>query len=133
MAFSFQEKTSTAKSVQQVAAVVKEVGEDKTFMGPMRKAGVSLNSKFGQGEYGPFSPQPDDDPFASAGREPDWKVGWHWGTIIRNSMGMTMNQGWRVIFDVFDEGSSRTVVAKVEGVSQKGEVKKFVKSVFQLL
>lgn len=132
MAYKFQESTTTRKSVRQVAEVVKEVGEDKSYMGVLRRAGVSLNTQFGNGEYGPFSPNADDDPFAGAGRQPDFKVGWYWGNSVDNGY-VTMRQGWRVIFEIYDNGTNRAVEAKVQGMSQKGEVAKFVKSVFRLL
>lgn len=133
MAFKFEEKTTTQKSVEQVAQVVQEVGENKSYMGPMRKLGVSMNSTFGPGNYTAFAPNDDDDPFSSARRSPAWKVGWHWGSSVSSSRIGTMKVGWQVIFEVFDDGDTRLVVAKVDGRSERREVTRFVQSVFRLL
>lgn len=89
-----------------------------------------MNARFAAGSYGFFSPTADDDPFSSANSKPDWSVGWQWGTTITNSMNMTMKQGWAVIFHVYDTGSTRTVVAKVQGASQRKEPTRFVQLVF---
>lgn len=121
---------STGKSIQEIGAVVKEVGQERRFMGIMRRLGTSSLS---EGQYGPFSPQPDDDPFASASRPADWRVGWRWAHSITNSMNMTLNQGYQVIFDVFDDQATRSVSAKVEGFGQRKEVERFVEHVFDQL
>lgn len=135
MGFEFSKgPKSTGKSVAQVAEVVKEVGQEKRFMGLLRRLGTPAATTMGNGQYGPFAPSADDDPFmAASDRQPDFRVGWHWGNTVTNSMGMTLQQGWVVIFDVYDDGGKRSVVAKVKGKSQRGEVKKFVDQVFDLL
>lgn len=128
MGFQFtQGPVRTGKSIEQVANIIKEVGQEKRFLGFLRRAGTNPNN------YGPFAPNENDDPFASASRRADWRIGWSWGNSVTNSMGMTLHQGWQVIFDVFDEGGSRSLVAKVEGQSQRREVEKFVAEVFSLV
>ncbi|MER7449388.1 hypothetical protein ABTW96_03775 [Nocardia beijingensis] len=117
----------TSKSVEQIAKIIKEVGQEKRFLGPIRRAGTSSSN------YGPFAPQADDDPFATASRQANWRIGWRWGNSVTNSLGMTLNQGWQVIFEVFDDGGSRSVVAKIDGLSQRREVERFVDSVFKLI
>ena len=130
MGYQFEDTASSDLPVQRIAAVIKEVGEDMDFFGPLRKSGVKMNARFAAGSYGFFSPTADDDPFSSANSKPDWSVGWQWGTTITNSMNKTMKQGWAVIFHVYDTGSTRTVVAKVQGASQRKEPTRFVKLVF---
>ncbi|VXB05553.1 hypothetical protein [Aeromicrobium sp. 9AM] len=115
--------------------VIKEVGQERRFMGMMRRLGTRSNVSTGVSSYsyGPFTPDANDDPFASAGEQPAWRVGWHWGGSVTNSMNMTLNQGWQVIFNVFDDGGSRRVTAQVQGAGMRKEVQRFVDSVFQLL
>jgi hypothetical protein len=121
---------STGKSIQQIGAVVNEVGQERRFMGILRRMGTGSLSA---AEYGPFAPQASDDPFASAGRPADWSVGWRWAHSVTNSMNMTLNQGYQVIFDVFDEQGTRSVNAKVNGFGQRKEVERFVQHVFDQL
>ena len=99
-------------------------------MGILRRMGTS---SLREGQYGPFAPQADDDPFASAGPSPTWSVGWRWSHSVTNSMNMTLNQGYQVIFDVFDEHPIRSVRAKVTGFGQRKEIERFVQYVFDQL
>lgn len=119
----------SARTIEQVGNIIKTVGSDRRFMSVVRRMGVSLSNS----TYGAFSPQPNDDPFASARRKADWRVGWRWAHSVTNSMGMTLNQGWEVIFDLFDEGSERSVTATVHGAGERREVEKFVRFVFDAL
>lgn len=121
---------STGKSIREIGAVVQEVGEERRFMGILRRVGTGSLS---EAQYGPFAPKPDDDPFASAGSAADWSVGWRWSHSVTNSMNMTLNQGYQVIFDVFDEQATRSVHAKVNGFGQRKEVERFVQHVFDQL
>lgn len=131
MAYQFTKgPVSTDKSIEQISAVVNEVGQERRFMGIMRRMATG---SLGSSEYGAFAPQPDDDPFASAGRSADWSVGWRWAHSVTNSMNMTLNQGYQVIFDVFDEQAARSVSAKVTGFGQRKEIERFVQHVFDQL
>lgn len=121
---------STGKTIQEIGSVVNEVGQERRFMGILRRFGTGSLS---EGQYGAFAPKPDDDPFATAGTPADWSVGWRWSHSVTNSMNMTLNQGYQVIFDVHDQDTDRTVTAKVQGFGQRKEVERFVQHVFDQL
>lgn len=126
---------TTSKSVEQVASVIKEVGTDVRFMSFMRRTGIKskISTGLGSFEYGPFAPNDNDDPFASAGRKADWRVGWAWSGSVTNSMNMTLNQGWTIIFSVFDDGGTRSVSAQIAGSAIRKEPTRFAEQVFKLL
>ena len=128
MSYEFNDgPKSTKRSIEQISQTIQQVGNGKKFMG----MGTRLNtSGIGSGSYGAFVPSANDDPFASARRAADWSVGWQMGNKVTNSMGMTLKQGWQIIFEVSDDGSDRTVTARVAGASSKGEVQRFVDMVF---
>lgn len=122
----------TRKSVAEISRAIEEVGDSRRFMGAIRRAGTRLNAAMGPGEYGAFKPAGDDDPFALSDGEPTFSLGWHWGTSVTNSFG-TLRQGWQIVFHVFDEGATRKVIARVNGGSERREVKRFAEMVFDLL
>ncbi len=78
----------------------------------------------------PFSPSPNDDPFATV--KPDYSVGWEWNVGATASIG-PRNFGWKVIFDVVDDGATRRVIAKTTGNDGRRTAKKLVQAVFSEL
>lgn len=128
MAYEFSEGPIRTKlTIPQIGNVIKEVGQERRFMSFIRRLGTSAASN---SQYGAFAPTQDHDPFASAGLQADWRVGWRWANSVTNSMGMTLNQGYQVIFEVFEEQTSRLVGAKASGSAERREVERFVQAVF---
>lgn len=133
----------TGRSLAEVAAAVKEVGSTKRYMGMLRRHAVK-ETQFGVETglsgfmhashlYQAFKPTDDDDPFATGTTKVDFKVGWIFRGSLTNSMGMTLNNEWRVIFEVRDDVKTRAVTARISGTSGKKEVASFVDHVFKLL
>jgi hypothetical protein len=128
MAFEFTSgPKSTTRTTESISQIIERVGKGKQFMGIGRRLNTSA---IGPGDYGPFVPSAETDPFASARKRPDWSVGWAWGNSVTNAWGMTLRQGWQVVFEVADEGTSRSVSARVNGSSSKSDVLRFVDMVF---
>lgn len=125
--------TTTGLSVEQIMDVIRKVGDERQFFGFLRRKGVETNSQSGPGSLGPFSPTSSDDAFSRAGREPDCSVGWQWSSTITNAMNMTLHIGWIIIFQVWDEGDDRRVLAKVRATGQRKEPSRFVRLVFDCL
>lgn len=126
----------TSKSREQVAAIIKEVGDERRFMGMFNRTAIRQAVNAGKATYGAFSPEASDDPFASASSDPaDWRVGWQKGhamtsRVMGTNMHMSREFGWTVIFEFRNSGS---VTATVQGLSERKEVEKFVQQVFDLL
>ena len=130
MAYSFSSgPISTTMSVQQIASVLREVGEGKRFMSFARRMGTS---SAGAGTFEAFTPGADDDPF-SVGERADFQVGFRNGLSVTNTMNMTLTQGYQVIFKVFDRGTVREVLVEVQGSGGRRETEKLVKHAFALL
>lgn len=115
------------RSIEQISQIIERIGKAKQFMGLGRRLNTS---GIGPGSYGAFAPSAETDPFASARKRPDWAVGWKWGNSVTNSWGMTLHQGWQIIFEVTDEGSTRSVSARLSGSASKGDVQRFADLVF---
>lgn len=132
MAFSFTDGPySTALTSDQIANVVNQVAAEQRFVRFMNR---TLNRPKPNQNYGPFAPAADDEQFVlDAVRQADWRFGWRREYTEVTQQG-TREMGWRVIFEVFETGSARHVVANVHGKSERQEVKRFVRDVFgQLL
>ncbi|WP_299239729.1 hypothetical protein [uncultured Actinomyces sp.] len=135
MGYQFEKEMTSPATIERIAKVIKEVGEDLDFLGPMRKMRVKVGSVTGSGSYGFFSPTADDDPFATASQKPDWSIGWQWGVtrsskIAYTSWEITSDFGYAIIFHVYDNGPSRTVRAKVSGTAVRKEPTRFIELVF---
>lgn len=136
MAFSFTAGPHpTNRSVAQIAAAVKEVGQDMRYMSALRRRGLKQTVKmgFGDSSYGPFAPSADDDPFATASAAPVWQVGYRWNGQVTNSWNMTMSNYWQIIYTVHEDRGGYVVTAKAEGSTARKEVENFIKHVFTLL
>ena len=131
MAFSFTEGPhSTPMTYEQIANAVSEVAGEQRFMGLMRR---SLKTK-PSGTYGAFVPTDEDDRFVlDDTRTADWRIGWRREYRELVPHGGVRELGWRVVFEVFDTGAARHVVATVQGESERQEVKRFVRYVFDRL
>lgn len=106
----------TQRSVSAIADVLKEEAHAKRFMGLMRRAVARVEA---------FAPTPDDDPYAAARPPADFRIGYTTYKNVTNSMGMSKDFGWVIIFEVNDSGAQRSVRASIEGNAQVGEAEKF--------
>jgi len=135
MPFEFtQGPYSTHMTREQIANAVKEVGREQRFVGVMN---WMLNKPKPEPQpnhhYGAFAPGDDDECFSStAARQADWRIGWRREYSVL-TQGGRRDRGWRVIFEVFDDGPARNVLARVHGESERKEVERFVEHVFDLL
>lgn len=115
---------STPMSTSDIADAIDRIGRSKSWMSFSKRLGLALN---GSAKLQPFSPTPDDDPFSTT--RPDFSVGWAWGVRNPATVGPS-DLGFRVIFAVMDDGSSRRVIAKTTGNDGRATAKKLVKAVF---
>lgn len=132
MAFSFTEGPhSTQMTHDQIATTVHEVATEQRFVNFMQRR---LNKPKPNHSYGAFTPTDDDEHVVlDATTRADWRIGWR-----REYKEFTPQQGvrllgWRVTFEVFDTGPARHVVANVQGKSDRNEVRRFVRHVFDRL
>lgn len=124
---------STHLTLDQIANAVKEVGREQRFVGVMNRMVNKPKPNHPNHHYGPFSPRDDDGHDASAAaRQADWRIGWSREYSVITQAGRR-ERGWSVIFEVFDDGPARGVVAKVRGESERKEAERFVEHVFDLL
>jgi hypothetical protein len=128
MAFSFTVGPySTHMTSDQIANVLHEVATEQRFVGFINR---TLNKPRPNQNYGPFAPTDDDEHFVlDATRKADWRFGWRREYTEFTPQHGTRDIGWRVIFEVFETGPARHVVANVHGKSDRQEVKRFVRDV----
>lgn len=131
MAFEFSSgPKSTSRSIAQIAQIIERTGNAKKFMGLARRLNTS---SIGPGSFGAFAPSAADDPFASSRTPADWSVGWKWGNSVTNSWGMTLVQGWQVVFEVHSNNGSNSVSARAKGTTFRSDVERFITLVFNEL
>jgi hypothetical protein len=123
-------QTTTALTVWEIAAVVEEVGQSRKFMSAPRRMAALLGSA---GTIEPFSPITDSLNFLSRSDPPIARIGWRCGLSVTNSSGGTLEQGWTVVFDVFELDTARSVVARVRARGMRREAQKFVDMVFKIV
>lgn len=111
----------------QIATVVKEVAAGPRVMSVMQR---TLNKSKPDHYYGAFAPTDEDEHFALNSARADSRIGWRRDYKEFKTQQGVREVGWRVIFEVFDIGPSRQVVANVHGTSERNEVKRFVRRVF---
>jgi hypothetical protein len=80
----------TKLSIVDLAKLIRAEGDNKTYMGGIRRLGAALNN-YSQGWY-----TPDADPFSAAHQfgKPDYSVGLSY-------------PGWSVLFNTWDKGDYR--------------------------
>lgn len=104
----------SARSVQDVVAVIERVVKSKGWMSAQEKIALAVNPSV---KVSTFTPAAGDDPFA-VGPRPTHSVGVSWGLGNPSWIG-PRELGFKVIFEVLDEGSSRLVLAKASGNDKK--------------
>ena len=129
MAFSFTVGPySTHLTSEQIADVVNDVATEQRFVRLMNR---TLSKPKPNHYYGPFAPSDADESFVLDGaRQADWRFGWRREYADITAQRGMREMGWRVIFEVFETGPARHVVANVRGKSERQEVKRFVRDVF---
>ncbi|WP_454932055.1 hypothetical protein [Actinomyces oricola] len=132
MSFSFNHgPVTTTRSLSEISDIIREVSDAKRFMSVIRRKVTT--SSIGKGNFIPFTPTQDDDPF-STGAPPDWAIGFETVTSVTNSMGMTYTEGYRAIFRVYKTPGGARIDASVDGVGAlRREAQKFIKFVFDRL
>lgn len=119
---------STHMTSDQIADVVNDVATEQRFVRFMNR---TLTKPKPHHHYGPFAPTDADENFVLDGtRQADWRFGWRREYADFTAQRGMREMGWRVIFEVFETGPARHVVANVHGKSERQEVKRFVRDVF---
>ena len=130
--FKFTEgPRSTQLTHDQIEAAMHRVASDKKFVNFTRRALYKPSpTRF----YGAFTPTDADEHVVLEGdRTPDGRVGWYYEYKEFSPQIGLRDLGWWAIFEVYDTGVARHVVANVRGKSERNDVKKFVRHVFAAL
>ena len=132
MAFNFTEgPRSTQLTRDQIEEAVHTVASERRFANFTRRA---LYKPRPNRLFGAFTPTDEDEHVVlDDTRKADWRIGWRYEYKEFVPQVGLRELGWRVVFEVYDTGVARHVVASVRGASERHEVKRFVRHVFTAL